>query len=213
MSTKLAGQRAKFSRARAVYHTTDDEGLRDRAVRWMGEVLRDAPLNGFAEDEVTQGEDVPGRVRDWLRDQPPGGSPMRPTREEPLPPLPPAIHVDRLETHGTGGQFVYAYGYRCAPDRLKIGSATGDAYARVAAQISTGTPDRPDLVLLVRTHDCRALEKALHGALRLRGRQVEGAGAEWFRTTRAELIDLCAAICGEEPTPSGCAPPAAEAAP
>ncbi len=76
------------------------------------------------------------------------------------------------------------------PDRLKIGSATGDSVARVAAQITTGTPDRPALRLVIRTHDCRALDRPLHGILRLNGRKIEGAGAEWFLVTFEEVRDL-----------------------
>jgi hypothetical protein len=92
MSNKLAGQRAKFSRARAIFYTTPDESQRDRAVRWMGEVLRDAPANGFTEAEVTQGEDVPDRVRDWLR-TPPGDGGGAGSLNAPLPALPLPIHV------------------------------------------------------------------------------------------------------------------------
>ncbi len=91
---------------------------------------------------------------------------------------------------GEGDQFVYAYGYRCAPDRLKIGSYMGDVFARVAAQIGTGTPDRPTLFLAIKTHDCRALERALHGIFRLKGKHVSGAGVEWFRTTRDEVANM-----------------------
>ena len=88
----------------------------------------------------------------------------------------------------SGDEFVYAYGYRCAPDRLKIGKCAGDVVARVAAQISTGTPDKPMLLLRTRTHDCGALERILHGMFRLKRRQVAGAGAEWFMATRDEVL-------------------------
>ena len=89
---------------------------------------------------------------------------------------------------GEGDETVYSYGYRCAPDRLKIGSCAGDVIARVAAQISTGTPDKPVLLLTIRTHDCRALERVLHGIFRLKKKRVIGAGAEWFLATRDEVI-------------------------
>ncbi len=84
----------------------------------------------------------------------------------------------------------YAYGYQCAPDRLKIGMATGDPIARVATQIGTSTPDRPQIVLVVRTPRARAFERALHAILELRDRRVIGGGAEWFLATRDELLDL-----------------------
>jgi hypothetical protein len=89
---------------------------------------------------------------------------------------------------------VYAYGYRCAPDRLKIGLTTGDAIQRVAAQIGTGTPDRPVLRLEIRTHDCGALERAIHATLDYRGKRIDGAGREWFKTDREEIVAIYKAV-------------------
>jgi hypothetical protein len=56
---------------------------------------------------------------------------------------------------------LYAYGHACAPDRLKIGLTEGDTVDRIAAQIGTGTPDKPVLSLEIVTHDCGSLEKAI----------------------------------------------------
>src|SRR5690606_38256484 len=80
---------------------------------------------------------------------------------------------------GEGEAAVYAYGYRCAPDRLKIGLTTSDVVQRVAAQVSTGTPDRPALSLVIMTHSCQSLERAIHAILEYRGRKIEGGGREW----------------------------------
>jgi hypothetical protein len=44
------------------------------------------------------------------------------------------------------------------------------------------------LLLTIRTHDCRALERVLHGIFRLKGRKIAGAGAEWFIALRDEVI-------------------------
>jgi len=193
MANKLAGQRAKFSRARAIYFTAPDETARERAVELMAEVITNADRFGFTEDLVTQGEDVPDVVRDHLRRQ---GAPILeadPVEEDPdalIRSLEAAVDATDVQEVGHGPQWVYAYGYCCAPDRLKIGSTTAEVEARIAAQIGTGTPDKPRLVLKIATHDCRALERALHGALRLRGKQIEGAGAEWFLVARDELVTL-----------------------
>ncbi|MEL6265647.1 MAG: hypothetical protein AAFR52_08355 [Pseudomonadota bacterium] len=59
MANKLAGQRAKFSRARAAFYTVGDDHARDRAVGLMAEVIADAPANGFTVEEVTQGAQFP----------------------------------------------------------------------------------------------------------------------------------------------------------
>ena len=73
MANKLAGQRAKFSRARAIFYSAGDDGQRRRAAELMAEVLAEAPANGFTEDAVTQGEDVPDEVRQLA-----AGMPARP---------------------------------------------------------------------------------------------------------------------------------------
>jgi hypothetical protein len=56
MANKLAGQRAKFSKARAIFYSTSDDTQRHHAAELMTEVLAEAPFNDFTEDEVTQGD-------------------------------------------------------------------------------------------------------------------------------------------------------------
>ena len=57
---------------------------------------------------------------------------------------------------GQGGGALYVYGYRCAPDRLKIGSTELDTVQRIAAQITTSTFGKPVLLIEIKTHVCRA---------------------------------------------------------
>lgn len=188
MSNKLAGQRAKFSKARATYYSSDDEALRQRAAQLMAEVLSDAPSCNFTEDLVTQGEDVPDEVRQLTEGD--GSAAREPEVDDDqlVEELHKTVDTTNAIEIGEGKEFVYAYGYPCAPDRLKIGSCTGDVIARIAAQIGTGTPDKPSLMLTVRTNDCRVLERVLHGIFRLRGQRVLGAGREWFLATREEVV-------------------------
>ena len=196
MANKLAGQRAKFSRARAIFYSDSDETRRNRAVELMAEVLVEAPTDGFSIDDVTQSEDVPDDVRQlvertrtpsWSSDDDP---------DEQVSALQTTVDMTDCLEFGDGAEFVYVYGYRCAPDRVKIGSCIGDVLARVAAQIGTGTPDKPRLLLQIRTHDCRALERTLHGYFRLRRRKIEGAGAEWFLATRDDVVTAYEKIRG-----------------
>jgi len=201
MANKLAGQRAKFSRARSLYYTVDTDDARLRAVELMAQVLDLAPSLGFTEEMVTQGEDVPDAVRDYLRQE--GEAPrLEEDPEQLVASLAEAVDTSDLVELGSGTQWVYAYGYACAPDRMKIGSSSGDVIARVAAQIGTGTPDKPRLLLRIATDDCRGLERALHGVLQVRGRKVEGAGAEWFRVRREELQVLYRNVLGLPATES-----------
>lgn len=199
MANKLAGQRAKFSRARAIFYSAGDEADRQRAVTLMAGVLTDAPANGFGEEEVTQGEDVPDEVRRLVEVQPAISG--RIVEEDPdrlVDQLRDTVDTGATVEIGTGDETVYAYGYRCAPDRVKIGSCAGDVVARVAAQIGTGTPDKPVLWLVIRTHDCRALERVLHGIFRLEGRRVTGAGAEWFTVSPDEVKAAYQRVIGGE---------------
>jgi len=188
MANKLAGQRAKFSRARAIFYSTSDEVQRQRAAQLMAQVLAEAPPNGFSADEVTQSADVPDDVRRLAAELAATARPSEDDAEELVNELQAIVDTSDVVEIGQGAQAVYAYGYGCAPDRLKIGSCSGDVAARIAAQISTGTPDKPVLLVRIATHDCRALERVLHGVFRLQDRQVEGAGAEWFITTRDDVI-------------------------
>ena len=89
-----------------------------------------------------------------------------------------------------GGGFVYAYGYRCAPDRLKVGSTEVDTVQRIAAQIWTSTPDKPRLCLEIKTTQCRVVERAIQAILEARGRKIVGGGTEWFRVTRDEIVAI-----------------------
>lgn len=196
MANKLAGQRAKFSRARAIFYSASDDNQRRWATRLMAEVLAEAPANGFSEDAVTQGEDVPDEARQLARGIEQEAWPSDDHADQLVAELGETIDLSDVLEVGRGDEFVYGYGYRCAPDRLKIGSCAGDVAARVAAQISTGTPDKPTLLLVIRTHDCRALERALHGIFRHRGRQVNGAGAEWFVVTREEIVAIYETVIG-----------------
>jgi hypothetical protein len=186
MANKLAGQRAKFSRARAIFYTSSDETQRQRAVHLMADVLAEAPANDFSEDDVTQGADMPAEVRAMTRRP----SMCEESADELVHEVELSVETRGLRQIGAGAQFVYAYGYPCAPDRLKIGSCAGDVVTRVAAQIGTGTPDKPALRLTIATDDCRGLERALHAILRFQGKQVAGGGAEWFRTTPEDVIDV-----------------------
>ena len=83
---------------------------------------------------------------------------------------------------------VYAYGYRGYPDRLKVGSTEAETVQRIAAQIGTGTPDKPVLHVEIKTNDCRALERAIHAVLEARGKRITGGGAEWFKVSREEIL-------------------------
>jgi hypothetical protein len=109
-----------------------------------------------------------------------------------------AVHVSDVQRVGEGEGIVYAYGYACCADRLKVGSTEGDTVQRIAAQIATSTPDKPALLLEIRTNRCRALERAIQATLEARGCKISGGGAEWFKATRDEVVAIYRFIKGDQ---------------
>ena len=94
---------------------------------------------------------------------------------------------------GQGSEVVYAYSYP-AYRRLaelegrdewpvKIGRSGSVVEDRVKDQVGTGTPEWPVVHLAIYTDASIDLERLLHSALRLQGRQLDGPGAEWFNAS------------------------------
>jgi len=72
----------------------------------------------------------------------------------------------------------------------KIGMAkSGDAVGRILDQgVKTSMSRLPTVGLVIRTHDCRHLEKAIHAALRFVGHHLpDSPGSEWFLTSPAAI--------------------------
>lgn len=185
----LAGQRAKFTLALNQYNLTDDEVVRANAVEKMARCIRDARTNGLTAEAVTQGQSYPDEVRNAaLRVS---SEPLSEESEEAAEKiLESRVDASDVIREGEGSGVVYAYGYRCAADRLKIGCAKEDAVQRIAQQIWTSTPDKPVLQIEIKTDAFRAIERAIHGVLEARGKKIDGGGAEWFRTTREEVLAI-----------------------
>jgi Meiotically up-regulated gene 113 len=192
----LAGQRAQFTWALRQYNLAEDAERKAFYARRMAKYIAAAPVNGFTEGQVTQGQLYPkAEVAQYLGeasiDFDPDISEGQALRE-----VEEAVDVSGLLRLGEGPNVVYAYGYRCAPDRLKRGLTNGDTVQRIAAQISTGTPDKPVLLLEIRTHDCNSLERAIHAILEFRGARIVGAGREWFKASREDVVDIYRSIIG-----------------
>jgi T5orf172 domain len=186
----LAGQRAQFTWALNQYNITDDPDEKDKFARRLAKYIAAAPNYGFTAEQVTQKQSYPAtEVEKYLSDF---GSILEPdiSEESAIQNLKQKVDTADVVKAGEGIGAVYAYGYRCAPDRLKIGSTDGDTEQRIAAQIFTSTPDKPVLLLEIRTPRCRALEKAIHGILETRNKKVFGGGDEWFRTSREEVLEV-----------------------
>jgi T5orf172 domain len=190
----LAGQRAQFTWALNQYNLSEEREKKAFYAKRMAKYIAAAPANSFTPEQVTQGQVYPvGEVENFL---PTAGADPEPgiSEAEAIKEIAKAVETSDVLRLGEGSKIVYAYGYRCAPDRLKIGLTEGDPVQRIAAQIGTGTPDRPTLLLEIRTHDCASLERAIHSTLEYRGSKIEGGGREWFKTTRDEIVSIYKSI-------------------
>jgi hypothetical protein len=186
----LPGQRAQFTWALNQYNVAEDTDTRIKFAKIMAKYIAAAPQNGFTVDEVTQGQNYPAsEVGQFLNDP---NNDAEPSLNEDQARIAVSAAVDTTDVIrvGEGTGVVYAYGYRCIPDRLKVGSTDSDPVQRIAAQISTSTPDKPVLLLEIKTDRCRSLERAIHAVLESRGQKIEGGGTEWFKTHRDELTAI-----------------------
>ena len=122
----LAGQRAQFTWA--LRQTTSLRTAKSKpSMRgaWQ-KYIAAAPTNGFTVEEVTQGQlypeaEVARYLDETTTDLGPDLSEGQALRE-----VAEAVDVSDVIRLGDGPTVVYAYGYRCAPDRLKIGLTVGD---------------------------------------------------------------------------------------
>lgn len=115
----LAGQRAQFTWALRQYNLAEDAEKQAFYARRMAKCVATAPINGFTLEEVTQGQLYPAaEVARYLdeatTDIGPDLSEGQAIRE-----VAEAVDVSDVIRLGEGLTVVYAYGYRCAPDRLK----------------------------------------------------------------------------------------------
>jgi hypothetical protein len=186
----IAGQRAAFTWALNQYNTSDDPNKQAHFVRLMAKYIRNAPTNNFTPDQITQGQSYPAdKVRAVLDDPNLAAEPDI-SEAQAKHSLEEAVDSSNVRRKGDGPGILYAYGYKCAPDRLKIGYTDGDTIERIAAQIWTSTPDKPVLALEIKTQKSHALERALHSILEYRGKKIKGGGDEWFITTVQEIESL-----------------------
>jgi hypothetical protein len=196
----LDKHQANFTWARNRYNKSDDPDDKIKYAHYMAKYLKGGRNDGFEDERITHGADYPAEVDKYISDL---GSENLPgiTEEQAQREIAESVDTSRCDPLGEGGSAVYAYAYDCCPDRLKVGYATGDTVQRIANQIGTSTPAKPVLHIEIRTDDCRALERAIHAVLRLRGRKIAGGGDEWFRTTRDEIIAIYKFIYEPTSTP------------
>jgi hypothetical protein len=185
----LAGQRAQFTWALNQYNLSEDPDTRAKFARRMAKYIAAAPANGFTVSQVTTGQSYPSEVDQFVND-PSVSDDSGITEEQAVKTVKDTVDTSDVTKIGEGAGVVYAYGYRCCQDRIKIGSTDLDAVDRIAQQINTSTPDKPVLLIEIRTNKCRALERAIQATLETRGSKITGGGAEWFKASRDDILAI-----------------------
>ncbi|SRR6266849_9926319 len=191
----LGSHRANFTWALNEYNRTEDADKREKCARDMARYIANAERNGFPRELVTREKSYPAEVDKYISEP---GIEIGPelTEEQAQKKISQIVDTADVIRIGEGSTVVYAYGYRCCPDRLKVGYTEGDTVQRIADQIYTSTPDKPVLHVEIRTGNCRALERAIQNVLEVRGRKIAGGGDEWFKTSREEILTIYQFIIG-----------------
>jgi hypothetical protein len=185
----LAGQRAQFTYALNQYNLSEDPETRAKFARRMANYIAAASANGFTGSQVTAGQSYPSEVDQFVNDPTVSDDPGI-TEEQAVRTVKEIVDTSDVTKIGEGAGVVYAYGYHCCQDRIKIGSTDVDTVERIAQQINTSTPDKPVLLIEIRTNKCRSLERAIQATLETRGCKVTGGGAEWFKASRDEILAI-----------------------
>jgi hypothetical protein len=186
----LAGQRAQFTYALNQYNLAEDRETRTRWAKRMAKYIAAAPSYDATADQITRDKNYPvAEVAQYLNDPTIAAEPDI-SEEQAIRSVEAAVDVSATKHTGEGQGVVYAYGYACCPDRLKVGSTGSETVQRIAAQIGTSTPDKPVLLVEIRTDQCRALERAIQATLETRGHKIAGGGAEWFKASPEEVLAI-----------------------
>src|SRR5260370_3796029 len=116
----LCDHRANFTWALNKYNRSDDPEAQTKFAQYMAKYMAQGLRDGFTVEQVTQGKSYPVvEVNKYSTD----------VDSEPPPPLTEeqtkkeiAESVDSADVIriGEGTAVVYAYGYRCCPDHLKV---------------------------------------------------------------------------------------------
>ena len=195
----LGDHRANFTWALNKYNKSDDPDDQEKFARYLAKYIAQGLHAGFTLEQVTQEKSYPvTEVNKYSGNAESEPTPVF-TEEQAKKEIAETVDTADVVRLGNGQGTVYAYGYRCCPDRLKVGYTEGEAVQRIADQIFTSTPDRPVLFIEIRSDKCRALERAIQTVLEVRGRKIVGGGDEWFKVTRNEVLDIYKFVIASEP--------------
>lgn len=84
---------------------------------------------------------------------------------------------------------IYAYTFPSLKgSMIKVGKATGEVHERIKQQLGTANPEAPVVLKVWNDTNIGAMETAIHGILKARGKWVDAPRAkEWFRASVEEV--------------------------
>ena len=119
--------------------------------------------------------------------------------------IPYKVDTSQVKSIGSGSESIYLYylpTYRRYAESLgaphwpcNIGRTEDEVTARVSQQIGDQLPEKPQIALILKTDNCRTLEKKIHDALKRKGKHIQDAiGKEWFLTSPSEVLAIYQSI-------------------
>ncbi len=108
---------------------------------------------------------------------------------------PTAIEEEQIEEAEGVESFkgsIYAYTFPSLNgSMIKVGRASGDVEERIRQQLGTANPELPKILRTWSVGDIEAMETAIHGILKARGKWVDAPRAkEWFRSSVEEVESI-----------------------
>ena len=102
---------------------------------------------------------------------------------------------------GTGSESIYVFSYPKHRELAelqnkrfwlhKIGRTRSEDLHRVLQQTNTAVPEKPEILLHIRTDSSILMENAIHTILKLRGKHSKDSpGNEWFKTNCSEIEEI-----------------------
>jgi hypothetical protein len=129
---KRRGQRMLLTKWIKVYNSTDDDAEQEKAVRKLADVLSWAASVGISPYELAEDRELPHRALQLLQTSPGSVEPASDAELiDAIEDVELAVDTMDVVRLGKGEASVYAYGYHCAPERLKIGKTAGDIVRRI----------------------------------------------------------------------------------
>ena len=142
----LTTHQSNFTWARNQYNKSDNPDDQAKYIRYMAKYLAEGLSDNFTQEQITHGKDYAAEVDKHISDATSDALPSI-SEDQARKEIEEAVDVDGVMRIGEGVAAVYAYGYRCCPDRLKVGYTAGGVVQRIAAKSLQAHQTNPSFIL------------------------------------------------------------------